>query len=255
MRTQLQMGPPAARPDQSRARTQTNLLLSLSPTPTRARPAPNGPKPTFQQVNRVEPTRVSRRAAQLARLWRKIPLDKRSLVKVLLVLVYAQMLVQQIDNKHNLIDAPTRADSPESSSSSSATRCCGGGAAAADQLSDERQPPGESALLAWLDCVWTSARACSAGSAAATETRSLAARLIALIGHLFGSISSTATRLAAAALALLWSALRVGPALVPLWLARWRSPLIQRLAQSMLVHVYYIMHLSVARPNDNDDRM
>lgn len=159
------------------------------------------------------------------------------------MLVYAQMLVQQIDNEHSLLDPlaePAAADQLPTSGG-----CCGSAAGSAGQPSTGLQAGGQDSsvgsVVAWFDCVWSSARACS------SQGHSSGNRMSKIASYLLESLRALSGRLMSGAAALVWSVGQTVPALVSLWLARWRSPIVQRLAQSMLVQVYYMLDLSLGR--------
>lgn len=110
------------------------------------------------------------------------------MIKVLLVLAYAQMLIQQMDNKAHLLESIT-----------------------SDELASQAGDANTKGLADWFSCMWTSAKACGSGSPSSANQRRQH-------GEWLVSLSS------------------LGPA----WLARWRSPIVQRLVQSMLVQLLYL---------------
>lgn len=170
--------------------------------------------------------------------WLRRVLSQRTFIKVLLVLVYAQMLIQQMEMRHHLArdeqhQQPQALDEGASSCCQSAASEAGGGGP---------EGVGSSALGAlagWLECVWTSAQACGARD---RERAPLASRLreaaSGALGALGATIGAGYSQLANADAAL--------HSAYALWLARWRSPIVQRLAQSMLVQVAYTASMALA---------
>jgi len=104
--------------------------------------------------------------------------------------------------------------------------------------------------IGWLSCVWSSARACSKANERALDTVSdsrgpsgwfsilwkitdfILAILSSLLASLFALILFAVNKLAGLP--------KVAHSVYFVWLSRWRSPIIQRLMQSMLVQLYYI---------------
>lgn len=176
-------------------------------------------------------------------------MSKITLVKVLFVLAYAQMLVQQMENRHNLegqaglFGGYADDEGPYGLSSG----CCNGGAKELISVRDYLESS-LSGVGNWLACMWTSARTCSAALAREEQLRgtSRAARLLdaavtfssQLLGTLLGSLGYLYDRLLATPTLL--------AAVQALWLTRWRSPIIQRLMQSVFVQIYYTCSLVFA---------
>lgn len=187
-------------------------------------------------------------------LWdkfRRLPINKPSLIKVLLVLAYAQMIIQQMENRHNLATHTSllagAASQAALDSAPPTGPCCARQPDDGQDLinADQGSASGGAGLADWFSCMWTSARACSANTAQQQQrARTSGARLLelttGLLGQLFGFVLS--------ALVYLYERLANVHALIySAWLARWRSPIIQRLIQSILVHVCYINSLMFAR--------
>lgn len=192
----------------------------------------------------------------------RLPLNKWTLIKLLLVLAYTQTLIQQMDNRQHLLDwqASTGATSQVGSSccaashkeSSSAVSRAPAASLEADQL------PGAQ-LRSWFSCMWTSAKACHHLSQAPSSTDSAtgsgwARRLIELLSDGFGQLSGSLLVLINHLYALLEGAFSVAGVAHLLWLARWRSPIVQRLMQSMLVQVYYIARVLSATDSADGNR-
>lgn len=184
-------------------------------------------------------------------------IHNKTIIKLLLVLVYAQMLMQQMDNREQLKNSSSAwqllADPGEetmapSASSASATTCCGRSAG-----SGMAQPPVDSSigdpiagLTNWFDCMWSSAKTCSSSGDKQTQ-QSILGSLRQLLWFLWNQLLAMGQIVASLILDMV-EHLRdklaridvVAYAIHSLWIARWRSPIIQRLAQSILVQVYYI---------------
>lgn len=128
-------------------------------------------------------------------------LSRWALIKVLIVLAYLQMLIQQLDNKEQL-DLMLQLDQPKADSAdhhwqlSDLFTCC------------DPQPEVGSSWWPSASCIWQSEKLCSAPKVAQQD------QLAAMGARLVGVLQ--------------------------VWLARWRSPVVQRLAQSMLVQVLYV---------------
>ena len=166
---------------------------------------------------------------------------------MLLVLAYTQMLIQQMDNRQNLeAQASLLADRPSSS-------CCHLHNQEEQAVVDSKQQQQQqgSDMAAWFNCMWTSAKACSGGSGSQHQEhqggssfkQSRASRFWALIRYY---LAQTLSSLSNAGSFLLQRYLHLSAliySVYPVWLARWRSPIIQRHCQSMLVQVYYISSL------------
>lgn len=178
--------------------------------------------------------------------------NRTTVVKLLLILAYSQMLIQQMDNQTHLIqDLQSTSSQP-----ALASGCCSAssqadhiahGAAAADSLP----------LADWFNCMWTSSKACSGGGGAtnppASDGKSPLARLLASVGELCVQIFDSLVLLASASLEKLASVHLLLRSVVAIWLARWRSPIVQRLLQSILVQVSYVGSLLVAPNEQRDD--
>lgn len=125
---------------------------------------------------------------------------RRTLIKVLLVLAYAQMLIQEMDNETHLAEAGT---------------------------SGESQSATGKGLTDWFNCMWTSAKACSSGSSSDGQRRQHSDWIMGC-GAALSSLG-------------------------PVWLARWRSPIVQRLGQSMLVQLFYLGSLFFSKPESGTE--
>lgn len=184
-----------------------------------------------------------------------LPITKRTLVKVLLVLAYAQMLIQQMDNKHHLQDQAGLLAAPPSSAdfgSPSGRSCCSGGDSGAKlELFGESRQPAPSSLIdstedeggqlsGWFNCMWTSAKACSGMSQQQQQQPSWMAKLVEFLRGALGKLLVWTLELPLLVYRSLLELLGLLQAARLLWLARWRSPIIQRLGQSMLVQLCYI---------------
>lgn len=187
-------------------------------------------------------------------MWKRLALVRGSslLFKVLLILTYAQMIIQVTEN--NKLNENQLAYFPAAPSESA---CCGSGGVGAlaglggltgDQQALGRHQEG-SRLGTWLDCMWTSAKLCSAGSTDRENRPGWLAQLVGLFAWLLGA-TLDALRLVADRLVGLLSLSSYSLAFV--WLARWRSPIIQRLSQSILIQVYYIFELIFVRDHQVD---
>lgn len=202
--------------------------------------------------------------------WRQfnswLPINKRTLIKILFVLAYAQMLVQQMENKQSFMgqsatgDYRLLLDDSHGVAHPDRTSCCDGGHALSDEPHLTKADPSDS----WLSCMWNSAKACSQatsrGSADASSlldqrrpsanraTRYMEA-LLAFLGELVSGLVGLLA-LAAERLAGLHTYLYSGYAL---WLVRWRSPIIQRLMQSIFVQLHYICSLTLPVESEEVD--
>lgn len=166
------------------------------------------------------------------------------------MLAYTQTLIQQMDNRQHLID--WQASQPKSAGAVSS--CCGqelsADQAAATSLTT---PPPEdedpNALRNWFNCMWTSAKACQhlsqVGSGKLSHS-SWSQRLLELLGDGLAQLSVSFLLTLRHIYAFIHNALAWFGLARLLWLARWRSPIVQRLIQSMLVQVYYIGNLLLA---------
>lgn len=180
-----------------------------------------------------------------------LPISQTTFLKVLLVLAYAQMLVQQMENKENL-QSWDHASLLLANSEAQHTGSCAGssGGDSAHCLQGAQQAAGSTGggaldfAMQWLSCVWSSAHTCSAVS----QPDSSATRASRLFDFLSSVWVSALSALAAAP----FSFYHTLASLHFVWLSRWRSPIIQRLMQSMLVHLYYIGSLVLGGGADED---
>lgn len=180
----------------------------------------------------------------------KVPLSRWSIIKLLLVLAYTQMLIQQMDNRQ-LVDQELRLLSSSLSNADSALSGCCKQDSSATGISNQ-----EGALAStadWFQCMWTSAQGCSArlqGTGAKETSR--AARLLSFLVELSGQA------IAALLAALHWLYKRLANldgflfSVNQVWLARWRSPIVQRLCQSMAFQLGYVAHLMLSTGADAD---
>jgi len=220
-------------------------------------------EPKFEQIGRTTITQTNQMSFVESIRWRwhslssRVPMSKGGLVKVLLVLAYAQMLIQQMDNRNYLqeqVNLLERADL------GTAAGCCGGAkgeqaarlSRGAPSTSNGQNTEGAS-VADWFNCMWTSAQACSSSKQHYDGSRlSKAAKLFEfardsvaqVLTSLVGFFADTCKRLIAL-LGLVWT-------LNSVWLARWRSPIVQRLLQSVLVQVYYVVSLLTATGEQAD---
>lgn len=179
--------------------------------------------------------------------------SRTTVVKLLLILAYSQMLIQQMDNQAHLQqDLQTAASSSSSSSQLLAdSSCCGGGAG---KLAEQENNAHDSTLHGWFNCMWTSAKACSSSSEAAkVTTRPLIARIVASLIETCSQVFNSIVMLAMSVGHKLASIHLLLHSVGAVWLARWRSPIVHRLVQSMLVQVFYISGLLMSSNDDDDD--
>lgn len=186
-------------------------------------------------------------ASRLSALANSLPFNKHTLVKVLLVLGYAQMLCQQIDNSNHLQAnglAYLGADSTQLDRAADSAACCTGAS-----LEEHNQPDRRRAELgAWLECMWTSAKACSGGGREDEDKKvksSNFVRFIRLLTNQATKVSEFILQMASLTYQRLFHFGSFLRTLNVVWLARWRSPIVQRLGQSILVQAYYIKTLLV----------
>lgn len=185
------------------------------------------------------------------------------------------MLVQQMDNKRHLEGYANDSNQilllDSSDDEQYQTRqlfgagvggCCGSTGA----LSDSIAKPGLfEGLTGWISCVWQSAWTCSQSTHSGgsgfgslfsdqrVDTRSRAVRY-------FESATSLLWQLATfvlSALAYLYYRFTNLPtslwAVNALWMSKWRSPIIQRLMQSVFIQLHYIYSLLMKNVDDNDN--
>lgn len=213
---------------------------------------------TFSPLTQPELAVCTQRAqaehSGMSRVRRYAPrVSRRALLKVLLVLVYAQMLVQRADDRAHVADQIELLSNTAQNSLS--RNCCGGDSDDDKAAAANAAAPDE--LTAWFECMWASARKCSGASQVSLEPAARSSRAArywewtrAVIAHLL--TGAWALLLAGwhrlLSVVSLWHAARVH------WLARWRSPIVQRLAQSMLIQTLYTgrMLVSIAHGHSDD---
>ena len=150
---------------------------------------------------------------------------------MLLILAYAQMLIQQMDNS-----TIVKSDEPMDSCRNQMDSKSSG------------EIPGSNWIGDWLSCVWTSAQACSGGEAALRSGGTRFERIL-------GSIQSFASGLVGFLIKFV-SSLKLldWPQIVgSVWLSQLGLPIVQRLIQSMAFQIYYIGRLLFASSEDVDD--
>lgn len=184
------------------------------------------------------------------------------------MLAYTQLLIQQTDNRYHLSEQISLIDGDNSIKSPAC--CSAASAAAADQsqLLASKEKEQQSDIEAWFNCMWTSAKACaqrprsSFDAAASNDNEKLAldsgnktkqsraARLFELFSEFCSQLMTSLIK------SIWWLKERTSEfdllfqSMYANWFARWRSPIIQRLAQSILVHVYFISALMLASDQD-----
>lgn len=214
----------------------------------------------------------------------KLPISRTTLIKLLLVLAYTQLLITQMDNRKNLETEVNRLTSVPSSkqaqasywfsssysnelsspSAASKSSCCGSSKNEDKAGVDEE---GDNQLSAWFNCMWTSAKACSGaerkGSSRQLVTggknqeeglgKSRAMRFIEFMYNLMREIYNYQVKCSRFIMEKLQSLAVIIPFIWRIWITRWRSPIIQRLCQSMLVHFIYITSLLLANDEHLED--
>lgn len=151
-------------------------------------------------------------------------------------------------------------DANEQQFEAAAATCCGG---SGYKESYERE---ENHLTSWFNCMWTSAKACSSGENADGYNKQLAAgsddgytknratRFIEYLFYLAKEIYNYQVKVSRLILDKLRNIVLIMPSVWHLWATRWRSPIIQRLFQSMLVHFIYITSLLLAGDENLEDK-
>lgn len=177
------------------------------------------------------------------------------MIKCLIVLAYTQMLIQQMENKRNLSEdyqAATNlllgtAGHDDYEQHQQDTTCC----SSWPWESKEAEPGLLGSSLSWFNCVWQSTRACS--QRAGQPTGSRASRLFGVLVGAFRQFLALLINLVSHAYERLISA-HLGLAHVySLWLVRWRSPIIQRLMQSVFIQIFYICSILFGSDDDDQD--
>lgn len=170
------------------------------------------------------------------------------------MLAYTQTLIQQMDNRQHLLDWQ---DAQRNQLKSTSSRCCGhteshseseqaSFSLATTTKSADNQ---DDALRSWFNCMWTSAKACQQVSQ--TSSRSSGSNwFMELIRDGLAQLSVSFLLALKHLYTLFHNAFSVFGLARLLWLARWRSPIVQRLIQSMLVQVYYIGNLLCSNEHD-----
>lgn len=206
--------------------------------------------------------------------WRRfnsrLPISRRTLIKILFVLAYAQMLVQQMENKQNLVDQNhqllldgQQLGFQSEAQTATVSSCCA--TAADDQLDGPARAEGSS--TSWLACIWDSAKACARATSRAAhegEQRTLTdqqgpagtnrvTRFMEALLSFFAQLTVFLVALLAYASARLASLLSSLHVVYNLWLLKWRSPIIQRLMQSVFIQLHYICSLTLFSGDDGDE--
>lgn len=178
--------------------------------------------------------------------------NRATIVKLLLILAYSQMLIQQMDNQAHLIQDLQSGSSVQQQLVPGGACCHGGQAAAADQ-------PDDPSLTDWFNCMWTSAKACSSPSVSMANNndkstlRPLFFRLMSSLIDFCTQTFDSIMLLAMIILQKLASIHLLLHSVGAVWIARWRSPIVHRLVQSILVQVSYIGSLLMSSDGDDDD--
>lgn len=215
-------------------------------------------------------------SANIKAFFDKLPVSRTTLIKLLIVLAYTQLLISQMDNRKNLEIEVKRLTNVHSSSQptnywfSSADRdqqqgadaatCCGGGGSGSGGGNREQE---DGHLSSWFNCMWTSAKACSGSNSGEISkrlagsddgyTRNRATRFMEYLYYLAKEIFNYQTKLSRLILDKLRNMVLIIPSIWHAWITRWRSPIIQRLCQSMLVHFIYITSLLLAGDENLED--
>lgn len=152
----------------------------------------------------------------------------------------------------------------------SKSSCCGGGSKGEDKAgADEKAEEDDNQLSAWFNCMWTSAKSCSgakidrkgssgqlvAGGRNQEEEfgKSRAMRFIEFLFNLMIELYNYQVKCLAFIMEKFESMAVIIPSIWRIWITRWRSPIIQRLCQSMLVHFIYITSLLLANDEHLED--
>lgn len=196
-------------------------------------------------------------SAKLRRLNSKLPINRTTLVKCLIVLVYAQMIIKEMENKTNLEDQTSLLHD------ASDEQATGGGCCSSAHSLRSGDQKGASSLLdsstSWLHCVWNSARSCAGttaeaaggGTAATGVYTSRASRFLEAVLAFAGQCLATALTMFAHIYNRLLTSHMAIYYFYTLWLVKWRSSIIQRLMQSVFIQIYYIC--STLFSSDADD--
>jgi hypothetical protein len=202
---------------------------------------------------------LGRLLATAKRLNRALPINRATLIKCLIVLVYAQMLIKEMENERNLAGETSLLsaddhEAPIGVGHQHSPGCCSSSASATANQDEQRGTGLLEASTSWFQCMWNSAQACTRSVGDAGSQSSRASRLLdAILGVARQVLGALLT-----VFAYVYNRTVNAPTSIQyiytLWLVRWRSSVVQRLMQSVFIQIYYICSILFADDDENSDR-